>query len=60
MRVVRSLGTGRFLKWGAVNAIRVAGGILVFLDNRVLELVGMELGLYSISCQFKCYDDAFI
>ena len=60
IRVVRNLGTGRFLEWGAANARGVTRGILVFWDNRVLELVSMELGLYSISCHFKCCDDGFL
>ena len=58
--LVHSLGTGRFLEWGAVNARGVTGGILVIWDNKVLELMGMELGLYSISCRFKCCDDCFV
>ena len=44
--VVRSLGVGRFLEWGVLNARGAAGGVLVFWDNRVLELVGMEVGLF--------------
>ena len=28
--VVRSLGVGRFLEWGALNAMGVAGGVVVF------------------------------
>ena len=60
MGVVRSLGTRRFLEWGVVNDRGVVGGILVFWDNRVLEPVGMELGLYSISCRFKSCDDGFV
>ena len=51
--VVRSLGVGRFLEWGSLNARGAAGGVVVFWDNRVLELVGMEVGLFSISCRFK-------
>ena len=43
IRVVRSLGVGRFLEWGVVNARGAAGGVVVFWDNRVLELVGMEV-----------------
>ena len=46
--VVRSLGVGRFLEWGVLNARGAVGGVLVFWDNRVLELVGMEVGLFSI------------
>ena len=46
--VVRSLGVGRFLEWGVLNVKGAVGGVLVFWDNRVLELVGMEVGLFSI------------
>ena len=51
--LVQSLGVGRFLEWEALNARRAAGRVVVFWDNRVLELVGMEVGLFSISCWFK-------
>ena len=34
-----------------------AGGILVFWDNRVLELVGLEVGMYLISYHFKNCED---
>ena len=57
--VVRSLGVGRFLEWGALNARGVAGGVVVYWDNRVLELMGMEVGLFSISCRFKNCEDGF-
>ena len=57
--VVRSLGVGRFLEWGVLNVRGAAGGVLVFWDNRVLELVGMEVGLFSISCRFKNCEDGF-
>ncbi|RVW93853.1 Zinc finger CCCH domain-containing protein 37 [Vitis vinifera] len=57
--VVRSLGVGRFLEWGSLNARGAAGGVVVFWDNRVLELVGMEVGLFSISCRFKNCEDGF-
>ena len=56
-RLVRSLGAGRNIEWRAVNSRGVAGGILVFWDNRLVELVGWEEGVFSISCQFKnCVD----
>ncbi|RVW37823.1 Transposon TX1 uncharacterized 149 kDa protein [Vitis vinifera] len=57
--VVRSLGVGRFLEWGVLNARGAAGGVVVLWDNRVLELVGMEVGLFSISCRFKNCEDGF-
>ena len=58
--VVQSLRTGRFIEWGVVNARGASEGIVVFWDSRVLELVGMEVGVYSISCQFKNCDDGFV
>ncbi|RVX19759.1 Transposon TX1 uncharacterized 149 kDa protein [Vitis vinifera] len=57
--VVRSLGVGRFLDWGVLNARGAVGGVLVFWDKRVLELEGMEVGLFSISCRFKNCEDGF-
>ena len=55
--LVRSLGVGRNIEWRAVNSRGAAGGILVFWDNRVVELVGWEQGVFSISCRFKnCVD----
>ena len=48
--LVCSLGVSRCLEWSAVNSKGAIGGILVFWDNRVLELVGAEVGSYSISC----------
>ena len=42
--LVRSLGVGRNIEWRAVNSRGAAGGILVFWDNRLVELVGWEEG----------------
>ena len=36
------------------------GGVLVFWDNKVLELVGREEGEYLISCRFKNCEDGFV
>lgn len=36
------------------------GGGLVFWDKRVLELDGMKMGGFSISCCFKCIEDGFV
>ncbi|RVX07132.1 hypothetical protein CK203_053516 [Vitis vinifera] len=60
MGIVRSLGVGRFLDWGAVDSRGAAGGIMVIWDNRMLELVDMQKGLFSISCTFKSCEDGFI
>ena len=57
--IVRSLGVGSFLDWGAMDVKGVVGGILVFWGKRVLELIDMELGLFSISCWFKNCVDGF-
>ncbi|KAL6339383.1 hypothetical protein AAG906_032912 [Vitis piasezkii] len=35
--VVRSLGSRRFLDWGAMGAHGSAGGILIYWDKRTLE-----------------------
>ena len=63
-RIVRRLGVGRCLDWGAVNSRGAFGGVLVFWDNRVLQLleaeVGtFEVGTFSVSCQFKSCEDDF-
>ena len=58
--LVRSLGVGRFLDWGVVDSRDATGGIVVLWDNRVLELVDLENGVFSISCHFKNCEDGFI
>ena len=55
--LVRSPGVGRHLDWMAVDSRGAAGGILVFGDNRLVELVDLEEEVFSISCRFKnCVD----
>ncbi|RVW51826.1 hypothetical protein CK203_085751 [Vitis vinifera] len=58
--IVHSFGVGRFLGWGAMGARGATGGVVVFWDNRVLELVGMEVGIFSILCRFKNCEDGFL
>ena len=43
--LVRSLGVGRCLEWGAMEARGQSGGILVFWGNEVLDLIEMEKGV---------------
>ena len=58
--IVRSLGVGRCLEWGALNSRgATGGGGGVFWDNRVLQLEEMEVGNYSVSCRFKNVEDGF-
>ena len=59
IEIVHSLGVDGFLDWGAVDVEGTTWGILVLWDKRVLELIDMELGLFSISCWFKNYVDGF-
>ena len=51
--LVKSLGIGRCLEWGVLNSRGAAGGVLVFWDNRILQLEEMEVGKFTISCRFK-------
>ena len=57
--IVRSLGVGRFLDWGTVDAKGSSEGILVFWDKRVVELIDMEIGIFSVSCYFRNCTNGF-
>ncbi|RVX07688.1 hypothetical protein CK203_021942 [Vitis vinifera] len=39
---------GRCLEWGVVNSKGAAGGVVVFWDNRVLQLLELEEGNFSV------------
>ncbi|RVX21782.1 Transposon TX1 uncharacterized 149 kDa protein [Vitis vinifera] len=58
--VVRSLGSGRFLDWRALDADGTAGGLLICWDKRLMEVVDWEEGLYSLSCRFKNVEDGTV
>ena len=58
--VVRSLGYGRFLDWGAMGAQGFAGGILICWDKRSLEMLKMEVGQFSISCRLRNVEDGLV
>ena len=60
MGIIRSLGVGRFLEWGTVDSRGATGGIVVFWDNRVLDLVDLQKGMFSISCILKNCEDGFM
>ena len=56
--IVQSLGMGRFLEWGALNSKGAAGGVVVFWYNKVLQVLDVEVGNFSMSCLFKnCKDN---
>ena len=57
-KIVRSLGVGRYLEWRTVNSRGASSGVLVFWDNKVLQLLDVEVGIFLASCWFKnCEDD---
>ena len=45
-----SLGVGRLLDRGSIDAIGTTGGILLFRDKRILYLFDMVIGVFFISC----------
>ncbi|RVW47226.1 putative ribonuclease H protein [Vitis vinifera] len=55
--IVRSLGTGRFIDWRALNAEGAAGGILICWDKRVLDILDWEEGHFTLSCRFKTIEN---
>ena len=59
-RVVRSLGSGRFLDWKALNSCGSAGGILICWDKRALDLLEWEEGQFSLSCRFRIVENGVI
>ena len=59
-KMIRSLGVGRFLEWIAIRVEGVLGGILIFWDTRVIQLLEKEEGRYTLSCRFKLLEEDFI
>ena len=55
--LVRSLGSGRFLDWGALDAQGAVGGILICWDKRTLEVLEIGMGQFSISCRLRNVED---
>ena len=51
---------GRCLDWGVVNSRGAVGGVLVFWDNRVSQVLEVEVGTFSMSCRFKSCEDDFL
>ncbi|RVW31784.1 hypothetical protein CK203_099460 [Vitis vinifera] len=58
--VARSLGSGRFLDWRALDASGTAGGILICWDKRTLEIMDWEEGQFLLSCRFKNVDNGMV
>ncbi|RVW54203.1 DNA ligase 1 [Vitis vinifera] len=51
--IARSIGSGRFLEWKAVNAEGASGRILICWDKRSLEVLDWEEGQFTLSCRFR-------
>ena len=58
--VVRSLGSGRFLDWRALDAEGAAGGILICWDKRSLDILDWEEGHFTLSCRFRNVDNGVV
>ena len=58
--IVRSLGSGRFLDWRALNAEGAAGGILICWDKRSLDILDWEEGQFTLSCRFKIVENGVV
>lgn len=57
--IAQSLGVERCLEWGTMNLKGAGGRVVMFRDNRVLQLVELDEGNFSISYRFKNYEDGF-
>ena len=51
---------GRCLDWGAVDTRGQAGGIVVFWDKQVFELLEMEVGAFLVLCHFRNCEGGFV
>ena len=58
--IVRSLGSGRFLDWRALNAEGAVGGILICWDKRSLDILNWEEGQFTLSCRFKIVENGVV
>ena len=58
--VVRSLGSGRFLDWRALDAEGAAGGILICWDKRSLDILDWEEGHFTLSCRFRNVENGVV
>nr|CAN61784.1 hypothetical protein VITISV_012351 [Vitis vinifera] len=47
LQMVKSVSVGRFLNWASLDSRGAAGGLLLFWDNRVMENLEVESGVYG-------------
>ena len=58
--IARSLGSGRFLDWKAVNAEGASGGIFICWDRRSLDIIDWEEGQFTLSCRFRNVENGVV
>ena len=58
--IVKSLGSGRFLDWRALDAEGSAGGILICWDKRSLDILDWEEGHFTLSCRFRNVENGVV
>ncbi len=58
-RVIQSIWGNRFVGWEVLNAVNIAGGILLLWDKRVLERTDSKVGAFFVSCCWKSIIDGF-
>ena len=51
---------GKCLDWGAMDARGQAGGIVVFWNKWVFEVLEMEVGAFSVSCRFRNCEGSYV
>ena len=59
LRMVRSLGAGRFSYWVSVDASGSAGGILLMWDKRILEVSETVCGIFTASALSEMWRTVF-
>uniref|UniRef100_A0A2N9GE37 Reverse transcriptase domain-containing protein n=1 Tax=Fagus sylvatica TaxID=28930 RepID=A0A2N9GE37_FAGSY len=55
--MVRSLWGIHHLDWVYLGSKGASGGILLMWDRRVVEKIDEAIGLFSVSCKFRCVED---
>ena len=58
--VVRSLWGSPFLDWVVLDAVNIAGGVLLVWDKRVFEKVDCVVGLFFVNVLLKGVADDFV
>jgi exonuclease III len=55
--MARSLWGIHHLDWVYLGSEGASGGILLMWDRRVVEKIDEAIGLFSVSCKFKCVEE---